>query len=40
MRHIRGFTLIEAMVALAVLGVLTTLAVPGLQKVVAKQRMS
>lgn len=39
MRHARGFTLIEAMVALAILGVLATLAVPGLEKVVAKQRM-
>ncbi len=39
MRRNLGFTLIEAMVAIAVLGILMTLAVPGLQKVVAKQRM-
>ncbi len=39
MRRARGFTLVEAMVVVAVLGILLVLAVPGLQKVVAKQRM-
>lgn len=39
MRRLRGFTLIEALVVIAVLGILMTQAVPGLQKVVAKQRM-
>ena len=37
--NIRGFTLIESMVALAVLGILAVVAMPGMQKVVAKQRM-
>lgn len=35
----RGFTLIEAMVAVAVLGILMILAAPAMQKVVAKQRL-
>lgn len=34
-----GVTIIEVMIAFAVLGVLTTLAAPSLQKVVAKQRL-
>lgn len=37
--HSRGFTLVEAIVAIAVLGILLTLAVPGMQKIVAKQRL-
>ncbi len=39
MRRTRGFTLIEAMVAIAVLGILLVVALPGMQKVMAKQRM-
>ncbi len=39
MRHTRGFTLIEAMVVIAVLGILLVVALPGMQKVIAKQRM-
>lgn len=39
MQRTRGFTLIEVLVTLTVLGVLATLAAPSFQKVVAKQRL-